>query len=341
MVAVGLLFFNLFNRKTEDNDNYKDLIQMAKLMSKKTREIVQTTTVLVLVVLIIIFYAVYPLITVQDMVSRPDREAFDDPKYSRQNDPTLFLDAGLNPDTLTFLTNDNIRLAAVYFRPDSTNFDSAKGIVILLHPDDTDRTAIISYISPLLDSGLAVLAYDQRACGLSGGKHHFAGDYEADDLVDLIAYLNIHEMLVSPVIAVGFDLGGDAVIGAGSDEDRIRAAIAVDPYLSSSRWIEKQKEKNEVLSIPLYNMVYYWWFQKLTGYPYDRTSADDLVPITSPTTIFMSDNEIEIDEIMKLKEISRPEILTISIKPRDLNKAQNKILLEIYSFINRPEDKVE
>ena len=307
---------------------------MAKLMSKKTREIVQTTTVLVLVVLIIAFYAIYPLFMVPDMVSRPDKNDFNDPEYTRQNDPTVFTESGLTPDTLTILTNDNIRLACLYFKPDSSIIDSIKGTVIILHPDDTDRTAIISYIQPLLDSGLAVIVYDQRAYGLTGGKHHFAGDYEADDLIDLVVYLNIHTMLISPVIAVGFDLGGDAVIGAGREENRISAVIAIDPFLSSSHWITTQKEKRGLFSIPLSNMIYYWWFQKLTGYPFDRTFADDLQSIDTKTTIFMSDMEIE--EIVKLKEISQPEMLKIFPKPLEMNELQENILTNIYSNVNPP-----
>jgi len=304
-------------------------------MSKKTKEIVKTTTVIVLVITIILLYAVYPLLYVSDMVSRPDKNDFNDPEYSRQNDPTIFLDFGLNPDTLIFLTNDNIRIASLYFKPDSSAFDSIKGTAILLHPDDTDRTAIISYIKPLLDSGLSVIAYDQRACGLSGGKHHFAGEYEADDLVELIAYLNIHEMLISPIITVGFDLGADAVIKAGRRENRITEVSAIDPFLSSSRWIAKQKEKYDLLSIPINNMVYYWWFQKLTGYPFDRTFADDLAPIDTKTAIYMSDNDLAIDEIERLKEISSKEILSISSIPIDINELKENILLKIYSNLNQ------
>lgn len=308
---------------------------MAKLMSKKTKEIVQTSAVLVLVILIIIFYAFYPLIKVPDMVARPDMDDFDDPEYTRQNDPTFFTDSGLNPDTLTFLTNDNIRLATLYFSPDSSVFDSVRGTIIILHPDDTDRTSIISYISPLLDSGLAVIAYDQRACGLSGGKYHFAGNYEADDLVDLIVYLNIHEMLVQPVITVGFDLGADAVIGASRDENRISRALAIDPYLSSSRWLTMRKEKSGLLSIPLNGIIYFWWFQKHTGYPFDRTFADDLQPIERQTSIYIPDSELETEELIRLKEISSPEILTISLKPLDTNELQKTILAEIYSGVSQ------
>lgn len=311
---------------------------MAKLMSKKTKEIVKTTTVLVVVVLIIVFYAIYPLIKVPDMVARPDIETFDDPEYKPKNDPTFFTDSGLTPDSLTFLSNDNIKLAALYFKPDSSVFDTIKGTVILLHPDDTDRTAIISYISPLLDSGLAILAYDQRACGFSGGKYHFAGEYEADDLVELIAYLNIHEIMIQPIIAVGFDLGADAVIGASRKESRISSVIAIEPFLSSSRWLEKQKEKAEALSIPLNGIIYFWWFQKHTGYPFDRTFADDILAVDTKTSIYMSDSMLEEDETIKLKEVSSPDLLTISLKSNDNNELQNIILAEIYSNINQPAD---
>jgi len=305
---------------------------MAKLMSKKTKEIVQTTTVLILVVLVILFYAIYPLITVPDMVSRPDKDDFDDPEYSRQNDPAIFVESGLNPDTLSFLSNDNINLAGLYFQPDSLSLDSIKGTVILLHPDDTDRTAIMPYISPLLDNGLAVIAYDQRACGLSSGKHHSPGDYEGDDLVDLIAYLNIHEKLIQPVIAVGFELGADAVINAARDENRISATIAVDPFLSSSRWIATQKDKHDILSIPLHNMIYYWWFQKHTGYPFDRTFAEDLTPITTRSSIYISANDMASDETIKLKEISNQLIVSVLSKPMDTNDLQNNILQNILAY---------
>ncbi len=307
---------------------------MAKLMSKKTREIVQTTSVLVLVVLLIVFYAVYPLLNVPDMVSRPDADKFEDPEYMPVNDPGFFIEAGLNPDTLIFLTNDNIRLAALYFEPDSSFYNSAAGTVILLHPDDTDRTALVEYVTPLMDSGLNVIIYDQRACGLSGGSYHFAGNYEGDDLVELIADLNIHEKLAYPIIAIGFGLGGDAVIKAGHDENRISAVIAIDPYLSSSRWIDKRKELTEALSIPLSNMVYFWWYQKLSGYSFDRTSADDIAPVNIPTTLLMSGKNIDSDEIVRIKEVSPPGLLTIKPTLDTSPELRRQIITEIFERIS-------
>ncbi len=204
---------------------------MAKLMSKKTREIVQTTAVLVIVALLLTFYVIYPLLTVSDMAARTDRERFDEleEEFIPDNDPSYFTDLGLTPDTMTVLSNDNIPLAALYFSPDTARYDSAFGTVILLHGADTNRTALGDLVGPLIDSGLAVLLYDQRACGRSGGIYHFGGDYEGDDLAEVVVRLNFLGRLTHPVIAVGYDIGGDAILKAEHEETRIDYGIAIAP----------------------------------------------------------------------------------------------------------------
>jgi alpha/beta superfamily hydrolase len=306
---------------------------MAKLMSKKTREIVTTTTVLVIVALFISLYIIYPIVTVPDMVSRPNGEQFEDTEFVPLNDPALFIKMGLNPDTISFLSGDNINLAAIYCVPDTALFNDPLGIAILLHPDDTDRTALAEYIQPLLDYGLAVILYDQRASGVSGGRYHFAGNYEADDLVDLIAYLNIHQLFRQPLIAVGFETGADAVINASLEESRIDMSIAVNPYLTTTRWIKRLKEKKGLLSIPLYNMVYFWWFQKFTGYPFDRTGTDDLRPIKQPTLIIADGAEIDGENLTQLRKISPTEIL--SIRPESETGLKTQILNSIFSAVGK------
>lgn len=305
---------------------------MAKLMSKKTREIVQTTTVLVLAVLFIVFYIIYPLIIVQKLTSRPNKDKFDDPSFILENNPSSFVRIGLKPDTFAVLTDDNINLAAVSFMPDTTIFDSINGTIILLHSDDTDRTSLIPYISPLLDSGLAVILYDQRACGLSGGKHFTAGVYEAEDLNQMIVHLKFHERLFRPLIVIGFGLGADAAVEASRNEKKINAVIAVDPYLTSTRWITKIREKRGALGIPLYKMVYFWWYQKLTGFPYDRTGTDDIQPVATKTLIFMDEEELKTQEAARLQEISG-DLITAIVKPSDEEKLRKMVLESIYSTV--------
>jgi len=303
---------------------------MAKLMSKKTKEIVQTSTVLVLAALFIIFYIVYPLITVRKLVSRPDGEKFEDPEFVLENDPSFFTESGLYPDTFTVVTDDNTRLAGLYFQPDTTLFDTVAGTVILIHKSDTNRTSLSSYISPLLDSGWAVALYDQRACGLSGARYHSPGEYEAEDLNQMIVHLKFHERLFQPLITIGFGLGADAAIYASEKEERIDRIVAAEPSLTFSRWIAKLKKEKGSLWIPLYKMVYFWWYRKIIGFPYDRTGIDDIRPVAAKTLLILNSNDLDSDEATRFREVSG-EMVTVLEKPADEQQLRETILGAIYS----------
>lgn len=303
---------------------------MAKLMSKKTKEIVQTTTVLVLAALFIIFYIIYPLITVRKLVSRPDGEDFEDPEFILRNNPSFFTEMGLNPDTFAVVSDDNTRLAALYFQPDTALFDTAIGTVILIHSSDTDRTSLSSYVSPFLDSGLAVVLYDQRACGLSGARYHSPGTYEAEDLNQIIVHLKFHELLFRPLITVGFELGADAAIYASEEEKRIDQIVAVDPSLTYSRWIANLKEARGSLWIPLYKMVYFWWYKKISGFPYDRTGVDDIREVASRTLLIMSRNDLESEEAIRFGEVSGERVASLE-KPAREQKFRETILRAVCS----------
>ena len=299
---------------------------MAKLMSKKTKEIVQTSTVIVLAVLFIIFYVVYPLIVIPNMTARPDRDKFDDPEYAVPNDPSFFTQIGLAPDTFAVMSNDNIRLAALYFSSPQPN-SIPKGTAIILHPDDTDRTAIADLIQPMLDNGLAVVIYDQRASGKSGGKFHYAGNLEADDLTELISWLSIHGRLPSPVAVIGFETGADAAINADRNENLISKVISIDPALTTSKWMNRRMDRYGVLSILLPTMTYFWWYQKVCSYPDDRTGVDDIKPLETPALVLVSDpNELAGKEIARLRSISSPEKLQIELSPTAKEELYRRII---------------
>jgi pimeloyl-ACP methyl ester carboxylesterase len=268
---------------------------------------------------------------VPKLTARADKDEFDDPEFTFANDASYFIDSGLIPDTFAISTDDNIRLSGLFFKPDTNLFDTVLGTVILLHGGDTDRTALIPYINPLLDSGLAIVIYDQRACGFSGGKYYASGDYEADDLVQIIIDLNFRQLLFPPLITVGFDLGADAVINASQKEKRINGVIAIEPYFTSSRWISMLTRQKEALAIPLYKMVYFWWYQKLTGFPFDRTGVDDIQPVETNTVLIMSEENLDSEEAVRLQELSVDIIKTV--KQPDKDKLTHVVLEYIFSLI--------
>ncbi len=315
---------------------------MAKLMSKKTRETVKTITVLVVVVLLIVFYIIYPLVVIPDVVARADRERFEETEEEIvfTNDITFFEEKGFLPDTFFVVTSDNITLAALYFKPDTTLIDSVRGTVILLHADGFDRTSLEPFILPLLNSGLAVTLYDQRASGQSDGIYRYAGRYEGDNLVDVVIKLNFKEHLIHPIIAVGFETGADAVINAVQSEERIDYVIAVKPSLTSSRWIDRACEKAGMLRIPLATVVYHWWYQKITGFSYDRTGVDDILAPETKTTILTDREFLDGDEIARLREITEPEYLEIESAPEDPAELNQKVLRLIIDYADSVPDSL-
>ncbi len=307
---------------------------MAKLMSKKTREIVLTVSVLAAILLFLAFYIIYPLIAVPHLTARADADRFKDPQFKLANDLAYFVQNGLHPDTFAVSSNDNINLAALFFAPDTARVKT-KGTVIMLHPDDTDRTSLITFIPALLDSGWQVIIYDQRACGLSGGKYHYAGSYEGDDLEEIIAYLNLHEKLYQPLVAVGFGIGADAAIYAAATEKRVAAVVAVNPYLSTSRWIAARKEKMGALWIPLYKMIYFWWYQKLSSYPFDRTGAGDIKPVEIKTVIFADSKTAATDEMTRIKAVSSPEKLSVESMPTSPDEFVAAVTLLVNNIVRK------
>jgi len=301
-------------------------------MSKKTKETVITVLVLVIIAAFATFYIIYPLIAVPKLTSRPDREKFDDPEYVPENNPEYFVDMGFAPDTFSVTTDDNLKLASLYFAPDSSVFDSIRGTVIILNSSDTDRTAYSDYLRPLLDSGLAVVLYDQRATGLTGGQQHTPGMYEADDLNQVLIYLKFHEIDAHPMIITGFEIGADAAINASRKEKREEMVIAVDPYLTATRWIAGMKEKKGAWSIPLYKGVYYWWYVKLYGIALARTDVDDIQPAASQTILYVPDKDLNSEEVTRLVEISGDNVHPVKMPP-DPAALMNSIIERIYGEI--------
>ncbi len=264
------------------------------------------------------------------MTSRPEADKFKDPEFALKNNDSLFIENGFVPDTFDVATVDNIRLAAAYFRPDSAHFDSLRATAIIIHDIHNDRNSMLPYIQPLLDSGIGVVLYDQRACGLSGGKYHTPGIFEAEDLNQVIVNLKYHDRIIRPLIAVGFGVGADAAMLASEEEMRLDHIIAIDPNLTPNRWITKAKDDWGAFTIPLYKMVYYWWYKKLTGFPYDRYGVDGIQPLNAKTLIIMSEQNSAEDEMERLKEISG-DYLTTAARPDNANSLNDLIISNIYS----------
>ncbi len=112
---------------------------------------------------------------------------------------------------------DGLRLEGWLFRPEG----KARGLVVLIHGKDINRSHFIEAAEAFTARGYAVLAYDQRAHGRSEGQYVTYGAKEVDDLRRFLDALRL-----KPVVLIGESLGAAVALQAAARDDRIRAVVA-------------------------------------------------------------------------------------------------------------------
>lgn len=287
---------------------------MAKL-SRQTKETLKTITFLVVVGLLVTAYVIYPLNRSKAQMARANVDDYSDDSLA-VNDPSAYLEAGLAPDTFRIEADGLTNLACLYLSPGDTA-TKVKGTVFLLHDDGADRDSMVTMARRLLDSHYAVFAYDQRASGRSTGKYHGDGQYEADDIVAAVSYLNIRGQISHPLYVVGFSLGADAAILASLEEKRIDGVVAVRPYLTTTRLLDALRKRHGTFWFPLYRTMMWWWYNIRSGYAAKYRDTDNIQPVACRTLILVPISEIDEEEITRIKEISPPDLLTVEATPDD------------------------
>lgn len=128
-------------------------------------------------------------------------------------------------DDLVITTDDGLRLQGWLFP-----VDEPRGLVVLVHGKDINRQHFIAAAGRFQSLGFVVLAYDQRAHGLSDGAIVTYGAREARDLCRAIdtafasGALRAHPAV--PVFLIGESLGAAVVLQTAAQEPRVRGVVA-------------------------------------------------------------------------------------------------------------------
>ena len=302
---------------------------MARI-SNQTKEIINIILFLLVVGILVTFYWIYPLSLAKTGMGRNDLNEYSDRLDTLSelpNEASLWEEAGLKPDTFRVEADGLTTLACLRLQPE----DSAIGTVFLLHNDNQNRDSILWLASVFLQSGYVVLAYDQRASGRSTGLNRGGGQYESSDLNELIANIDLRYGIEHPLIAVGFGTGADAVILSSQSESRLDAIVAIEPYLSSTRLLDKLKEQHDMLWFPFFRSVVWWWYEMRSSYAVEYREISDIVSAEIPTLLFVPEEDLEDEEVRMILTISKEaERLMIKKTPTDRKKLEQMLL----DFIN-------
>ncbi len=286
-------------------------------LSKQVKEIIKTCVVVLALALLVFFYWIYPLNRAKAMWGRTDLDSYQpDSLLARSNDPTAFAFDGVAIDTFRVEADGSTSLAALRIVPAPTT--TPRGTIILLHTEKSDRSSTADLARHLIDSGFAVVSYDQRATGLSTGKYHSDGRMEGTDLETVVAHLGLHDKLVATVVVVGWNIGADAALLAQTDEKRISAVLAIEPYLSTTAFIESYQKQLASWKFPFWRTLLWFWLNARSSYGLDYNNGSAVTAI-GPAIIQVGEGRRNLPELQALISKSGANLAVAPVET-DLNK---------------------
>lgn len=290
---------------------------MAK-MNQTVKEIIQIVVFLLVVGILLMAFVIYPLNRTQAIFARPDIEEFDADSVG-PNDPAPFAELPAKIDTFRVDTDGLTTLACVYLTPLSDSAMPPAGTALLLHDERSDRNSMTGLATAFLEVNYAVCLYDQRATGLSTGGYHSDGELEATDLIELIRYLDLRDKIVHPLVIVGQAAGADAALIAAAEESRLNAVVAIEPYITTDRWIKMRTDEHDTYWIPFPQTLYEFWYELRSGYAPNYRRLEDIDAVNCQSLVLASSDYLECEEIKALADISSDKM---QVKPRPADQAE-------------------
>ena len=297
---------------------------MAKL-SRQTKEIIKTVLFFAVLGLIGFLYIIYPLNRAKTLMARSDVDNYNADSLA-VNEAAAYDSAGLAADTFRYESDGLTNLACLYIATPEDSTASPKGTVILLHDDGANRDSMVTLATAFHESGFVVVAYDQRATGRTTGKYRGEGTLEASDARELISHLEIRNRIIHPLSIVGFGLGGEAALLSVQEEKRIDAVVAVRPYLSTLRMQDVLRERYQTYWFPFYRTIMWWWYEIRSGHAVEYRKTEDIKEPTCRTLVFLPEERLDEDEILRFKELSPANLLRVVQTPTDTNELYNRII---------------
>jgi len=139
-------------------------------------------------------------------------------------------DHGLEHEPFSVTTEDGVNISGWLFTP-----PEARGVVIVCHPRNSNKSRVLRQIKILVESGVAVAVFDFRGCGDSGQPRWTIRSTMAEPLRDLEAVARLVERRVAHdpwlgrrIALFGCSFGGNMAIAHAGTTRRRYAALVLD-----------------------------------------------------------------------------------------------------------------
>jgi pimeloyl-ACP methyl ester carboxylesterase len=141
---------------------------------------------------------------------------------------------GRNPQSACGLAYERVRLCAedgvslsAWFIPATP----ARGVVVVCHGYSGNRATMLPCLKFLHHAGYAVVLFDFRAHGWSGGRMATFGSQEPLDLKAVLDWIESRPDLAGlPIALFGESMGASVALIVAAEEPRVRAVVADSPY---------------------------------------------------------------------------------------------------------------
>lgn len=195
-------------------------------------------------------------------------------------------DFDLPAEPFSFPSRDGTRLAG-WFIPASGSSASSPGVV-LSHGWGRSRAELLPHADFLHRAGFAVLAFDYRHRGESGGDAVTLGVREQDDLLGALDALCARpEVDAGRIGVLGMSMGAAIAVLVGARDQRVRAIVAECPFATHEAITTRSlRHLFHLPSFPFAPLAR-WMIERRIGAPLDGAEPLYVVKAVSPRPLFI------------------------------------------------------
>jgi fermentation-respiration switch protein FrsA (DUF1100 family) len=207
------------------------------------------------------------------------------PRQRGQGSPADY-DLAYEPVTLT--APDGVKLAAWY-----VPCAGARAGVVVCHGYGASRRYLTDLLPFLHRAGFAVVSFDFRAMGESGGRFCSFGEYEKEDVRTAVRYLRGRAGLgPGRVGALGLSMGGAAAIMAAVEDFDIGAVVADSAFARLDEMVPQRFTRLGHAG-PALACCTQWWGERLAGFSVGTVSPAAAAAKLSPRPLLLIHGEAD------------------------------------------------